>query len=92
MKYFFSFLLFLSFNSFCISQTFLFKPMTNYSLYNNNQYNQKQQNSFQKQQNNYLYYPLNNIPPLQSNGYTLQNTQPYVGNYYFNLDYWLLKR
>lgn len=95
MKYIFSFFLMLNFINFSYSQTFLFRPIVpnyNFFNYNNNNLQQKQQNNFTTSSNTYLYYPLSNIPPIQSSGYTLQNTQPYVNHYYFNSEVWLLKR
>lgn len=59
----------------------------NYNNYNNKKYYPT--NPIQKTPTGYLYYPLTNLPPLQSSGYTLQNTQPYIGMYYYSPSLWL---
>jgi hypothetical protein len=81
---------------FCIndskSQVIYFKPLPNYNYNYNYNYNHKIQPKpqFQKTPYGFLYSPLKDLPPVQSDGYTLQKNMPYVGQYYFDSKYWLL--
>ena len=96
MKYIFSTLCFILLAYELNAQQIIYRPLqntqyNNYNPYNN--YNSTQRyypiNPVQKTANGYLFYPLTNLPPLQTNGYTLQNTIPYVGMYYYSPSLWL---
>lgn len=89
-------LIFFIVNSKCYSQNYIYRPLSNSVSVNQNMFNGTYRpidpkTGLQKTVNGYNYYPTFTVPPIQSNGYTLQNTQPYVGQYYFNAEYWLFK-
>jgi len=89
-------IVFLLLNNICYAQNYMYKPLTNNLSFNQNTFNNRYypidpKTGLQKTVNGYNYYPTFTVPPIQSNGYTLQNTQPYVGQYYFNAEYWLFK-
>lgn len=95
MKCFFSMISFILFTFTLNAQQIRYMPLQqqyyNYNSYNNYNYTPRYYNNspIQKTPTGYLYYPLTNLPPLQSSGYTLQNTQPYIGMYYYSPSLWL---
>ena len=94
MKCFFSAISFILMACTSNAQQIMYRPLQqqaysyNYNRSNNNQ-SYYPSNPIQKTPTGYLYYPLTNLPPLQSSGYTLQNTQPYIGMYYYSPSLWL---
>ena len=96
MKKMISLLFIVLIENMCFGQTYFINPLSNNITSNSRSYNNRYypidpKTGLQKSPNGYNYYPSFNIPPLQKSGYTLQNTQPYVGQYYFNAEYWLFK-
>jgi len=97
MKCFFSAISFILLACTSNAQQIMYRPLQqqaygyNYNNYNRSSNNQSYypSNPIQKTPTGYLYYPLTNLPPLQSSGYTLQNTQPYIGMYYYSPSLWL---